>query len=287
MEAASSKDDVFYIASDYVNISGFTVRDALYISGPAGIHLNGVNHCTISENTASGNSYGIKLSDSSNNNLTGNTAYDNGEYGIRLSGSSNNNNLTGNTAYRNLFFGIWLSYSSKNTFTSNTILGPGYGFEMYDSNNNNLIGNNVSNCGKGIYLCSSSDNNLIGNNVSNCWKGIYLDSSNNNNNLTGNTASYNDYGIWLESSNTNRIYNNYFNSRNNAYDNGNNVWNITKTTGTNIIGGPYLGGNYWSDYAGEDLDSDGLGDTLLPYNSGGDIIDGGGLSPDGSTSSYC
>ena len=74
-------------------------------------------------------------------------------------------------------------------------------------------------------------------------------------------------------------YNNYFNNTNNTYDDGNNTWNITKTTGINIIGDSYIGGNYWSDYTGEDLDGDGLGDTLVPYNSSGDIATGGDYHP--------
>jgi nitrous oxidase accessory protein NosD len=77
----------------------------------------------------------------------------------------------------------------------------------------------------------------------------------------------------------NTIYNNYFNNTNNAMDGGNNTWNIAQTAGTDIIGGSWLGRNYWSDYTGEDSDGDGLGDTQIPYNSSGSIENGGDLLP--------
>ncbi len=62
VRAADAADGVFYVTADWVNISGFTVAGATttYDRG-AGIRLNNANHCSISDNTASSNNYGIYI----------------------------------------------------------------------------------------------------------------------------------------------------------------------------------------------------------------------------------
>jgi len=247
-----------------------------------GIYLySSSNYNTLTCNTANTNSqYGIYLWSSSNNTLASNTASNN-YIGIRLYDSSNNNTLASNTASSN-YYGIYLTYSSNNnTLTNNTASNNNDGIRLYDSSNNMLASNTArSNKYNGIRLYDSSNNMLASNTASNNNYGIFMcDSSNNT--LTSNTVSNNNYGIRMQysSSNNNLIYNNYFNNTNNANDDGSNQWNITKTSETNIIGGPYLGGNYWSDYTGVDNDDDGLGDTMLPYNSSGNIQNGGDYHP--------
>jgi parallel beta-helix repeat protein len=255
--AENPKDHVFKVTTNYVNITGFTIKDASFSCGIllTGVNLTGVNNCTISTNIVSGNSQGIYLTNSIQNIIANNSVKNNSASGISLMGS-NDNEICNNIANSNLFNGIYLN----------------------NSNDNRITDNNASNTVNwdGISL-SSSNNNEVRNNVANFnnYNGIVLWISSNKNIVANNTAKHNgDFGIIANSNNNNRIYLNNFmgNGNNNAYSiSSTNIWNsLSKITYT-YKGSTYTKylGNYWSDYEekypdAEEIDSTGIWDT--PYS---------------------
>ncbi|MGC9443463.1 MAG: right-handed parallel beta-helix repeat-containing protein [Candidatus Methanospirareceae archaeon] len=331
VQAANSTEHVFTVAAEWVNISGFTLTEATG-NDASGLRLGpGVEHCTITNNTASGNSHGFSLESADHNILRDNigcnntlcgfelvTSYDNlisgndlyhNQVGLSLLVRCDDNRIVNNTVYENTLTGINLRSDCDNTTISgnhvykNNVDGISIMAVTNITVSDNLIYNN-SRIGIYLWLFGTSDDIISGNKIYDNGDGIILrnSSSSSSINCYGNEIYNNNYGIeilesdnvtvggnivtsnycgiylWLNSSH-NCIYNNIFENDVNAYDTGINIWNITPTQGTNILGGTWLGGNYWSDYTGKDTNSDGLGNTMLPYNASGGIKNGGDWMP--------
>lgn len=240
-----SFDGIYLISSSNNTFS----RNNVIENDDTGINMYDSGNNSLSRNNVTGNNYyGVSMSSSSNNTLSGNTASNNGDDGIILYYSSNNN-LNGNIARNNKNDdGIQLIYSEYNTLIDNIALN-----NYYD----------------GIYLSYSNKNVLKGNNASSNRKAGIGMSHSNSNTLTGNIITGQPRGIKWNSGRNNTIYNNYFNNTNNSnYPAANGTWNTTIKQGPNIVGGPYIGGNFWGNPNGtgfsqicKDGNKDGLCDS--------------------------
>ena len=149
--------------------------------------------------------------------------------------------------------GILIDHSDSNNISHNTISNNNDGISLYYSSNNLVTSNTISeNYYNGIVLYSSTRNVFSSNTVSNNYFGVSFYYSSNNV-VSSNTILDNQVGIYPAfDSNNNTIYHNNFNNfEKNVQIDSINAWD-------------YEGeGNYWSDYTGQDLNRDGLGDT--PY----------------------
>ena len=249
-------------------ISGNTIKN-----NNIGISLDSSNLNTITENTATGNTFSnfYLLSDSNNNTLYKNIADKVSMYGIYLDDShyndiidcevynssdtgiwltsSNGNNISQNIANYNLW-GLFAEYSDDNTFSNNIFNNnTQLGMAVENSINNKILKNtaNFNMIMWGGIMVSSSintlvqDNNVIGNNL----RGIGFIFNSNNNNATGNVIKENTVGLLIESgSDNNLFYENFFLQNGmHAIDDGlNNDWNSTSI------------GNYWDNWTTPDTD---------------------------------
>ena len=189
-----------YAGNNLVNVTIRNCNVMMSTSG-YGIQFNAVNNSLIINNTLNSNYYGISLSSSSNNNLTGNIV--------------NSNKISG----------IYFSSSLNNTLTGNNINSTWYAiYLLSNSNNNQLINNTIISNIFGIYIQTSSNNNLTANTINSNQNGINLDLSSNNNNFTNNNINLNNYGISILGSN------NTFSSTKLAHNLNTNIINNTLTS---------------------------------------------------------
>ena len=156
--------------------------------------------------------------------------------GIMLHGAYNiirDNHIYG-TSQSMIFQNAWYNLVVNNTIGNPTCLNPPKLWGNYNQIVNNTCKDfNIAPSGE-----PASHNTLCGNTFTSC---TYLGGSDN------------------------LIYNNRFSSVYNTLA-GENIYNITKTPGTNVVGGPYLGGNYWNEYSGVDDGGDGIGDKPHSYD---------------------
>jgi parallel beta-helix repeat protein len=169
------------------------------------------------------------------------------------------------------YSGIYLSSCRNCTIDNNKFLNNGLGIYTLYSRGNIVSNNTVTNNEEyGIAIQSSKDNTISGNTASDNTRGIHFGNSDGNT-FSGNIVQNNSvYGFYIcPRSDRNLIYNNYFNNTNMTIKNGEeNSYNTTKTAGTNILGGPYIAGNFWGRPDGTgfsqtaaDKDGDGIADS--------------------------
>ncbi len=251
----------------YFTIRNCTVHDAII----GDISLNNVGNGTIVNNTCTDTSdyvKGIELWTNCDNNTIVNNTISNIGDGIEIRTGSDNNKIISNQANGNSRNGMILTGNCQNNIFLDNIA----------SNNRGEHTNPLLREGYGMEISGCINNEFINNTFNDNYQmGVFLDANSDNNNFTGNLAySNNDYGIYIGNANcgSNLFIRNNFS--NNGINQGlelstSNSWNDTEI------------GNSWSDYAGEDKNDDGIGDTPYQVNGVNDykpiLNDGDDIKP--------
>ncbi|WP_440955330.1 right-handed parallel beta-helix repeat-containing protein [Methanosarcina sp. Mfa9] len=242
----SPEADVLYVVADNVTIEGFSVLGVLSETGSisdadwpdvlAGVFIDGAEGCRVSNSTIIGNDVGIFLRE------------------------ANGAVLYSNVLTLNYWDGIDLIDSSGCVLSDNVVARNERGIYVEGSVDNVLLNNIISTITyEALTLLECSNSTLENNIITGSELGVYFERSVSNI-MSNSTVEWNYEGIFLSNSTENLFYGNEFANEINAVDYGTNSWNTTV-------------GNSWSDYAGEDSDGDGIGDTPYVINESTESID--------------
>jgi len=263
------------------------IENVVCRNGWEGMRIAQSSNYIIDENIACGNnltnvSTGILLWESPNALLINNSV-DNNTFGIYVHIGCPNTVVSNNTVHDSDYVGITAYNTSDAEIHNNTVdNSDGFGIFVVEmlSENISIIGNTITNStAHGIYCVPyytgtgpthiTISENVISGNVA----GIRLNCTNHTT-ISGNLLEGNYEGVNLTSTEDIDIFNNYFDNYHNSYDDSNNIWNATITTGPNIVGGQAIGGNYWMDYSGIDSNRDGFGEVAydIPGGSNQDLL---------------
>jgi parallel beta-helix repeat protein len=271
-------------AASFNEITGNTITGAnIFVEGGSA-SVGGSLDCTnniISENTVvTDNQVGIEIREGQGSRVLSNVVQAKGSQGIYLDccgGNPLDITVSGNVVLNSLC-GIYVEGTNDkpgNIFSGNLLTSNMYGLFIHGSSGNVISGNNISSNVYGVYteqrlartepqeFYTVTNSTITGNLFSKNTYGIYFNSSSQKNTVNLNNFEDNNIGIGVgEDSSRNLIYNNNF------VNNKNQVsfypWreNLNTTYPT--------GGNYWSDYTGQDQlsgpnqtsqGSDKIGDT--------------------------
>jgi parallel beta-helix repeat protein len=230
-----------------VDGAGYTLSSG---SG-AGFSWNGINNVTVKCSRITDFSKGVEFDYSSGNSVVFNDIIDSSLYGIFFQYSSSSriegNNLTCSPDV-GFHDGIYLHSSGQNYIMGNRIVHQPKAEKFcgiavgWNSSRNSFIGNYITNAKYAITLGESHENAFIENNLTDNSQGIVIDSLSDNNSIYHNNFVGNSQQVVVLGGNPAEDWDNGYPS----------------------------GGNYWSDYAGEDLryginqseiGSDGIGDS--------------------------
>lgn len=244
IEPADSTVATIILSNVGITLTGFDIDGSVYVNnallGNNEYYLN--NMSQITNNVIENGGIGVGSESS----------------GIIISG----NKITGGT-------GIDVSCCGDyNEITNNEILNCPTGIYVYDERYVPPIsGNKINNCDVGIHV-SGLSYDIENNEITNCGVGVVAGETGGAS-LIGNKIMYcTDCGLKVTGYIENKgAYNNYFNNTVNVkfgdFEN-TYLWNNSLTEGTNIIGGSYIGGNYWAK-----PDGTGFSQTAIDANGDG------------------